>query len=70
MDTLKSFFFEKTINKLARRKSLIVWENFIDRNNQSYETPICYLKKPKWMEKRDWDLLIENMNITINKFEQ
>lgn len=64
LDSIRSFEYDKNKNNALGIKSGIVWGH---SNNSNSSFPMLYISKPKGISKEDFDLLLDKLEININK---
>jgi len=62
LDQIKSFEYDKNRNKLFRIKSAVIWGH---SNSTNGIFPMLYISKPKHISQEDYELLLDNLEITI-----
>ncbi len=62
LDQIKSFEYDKNKNKLFGIKSAIIWGHS-NRTNGIF--PMLYISKPKHISQEDYELLLDNLEISI-----
>lgn len=64
LSKIKSFSYDKNRDGIFGLKSAIVWGNSKDTNSTF---PMLYISKPKHISKKDYELLLDKIEITIKK---
>ena len=62
LNKIKSYEFDKNTHKILGIKSPIVWGHL-----DGGAIPIFYIRKPKSMSQKDFEEIIEHLDITIKK---
>jgi len=64
LEKIKSFEYDKNRDKIFGIKSGIVWGHSKDTNGSF---PMLYISKPKHVTQKDFDLLLDKIDISIRK---
>jgi hypothetical protein len=64
LDKIRSFEFDKNRNKIFGIKSAIVWGHSNETNGMF---PLLYISKPRNISQEDFELLIDNIQISLTK---
>lgn len=64
LEKIESFEYDKNKNKIFGIKSAIVWGHS-NENNSTF--PLFYISKPKSVSQKDFELLLDKIDITIKK---
>lgn len=64
LNKLRAIEFDRNKNKVFGIKSGILW-GYSNETNSSF--PLLYISKPKHISEEDFEILLNNLEIKINK---
>ncbi len=64
IDEIKSFEYDKNRKQQFGIKSAIIWGMSKNTNGQF---PLLYISKPKGISQKDYELLLDKLDISIRK---